>query len=573
MEEKQMVSYPSIEKPWLKYYSDEAKNAQLPKCTIYEYLLNNNREHYKDTALIYFGRRITYGGLIEKIELVAASFVALGVQKGDIVTIQALSIPQVVYMIYALSKIGAIANLVYVTSTADEVMRNLFETKSKVYVTIDSVYNSFKHEFKKEYVQNIVLLSLKDEMNTVAKVMLKLKVKDSYTQRVNNTLDWKAFVSLGANSKTDIAGRNTDPVIMVYTGGTTGKSKGVMLSNYNLNVGALQYLYLGFERKKRFLCVLPPFIAFGLTVTIHMPLSFGLQTALCIAADPTEIGSFVEQYKPNYIICGTAQAEKMMIALDTKRTDLSNLELLGVGGDALPIALERRMNEFLTSRKSKTRIIQGYAMSETSASSTAAVHTIHKQGTVGIPFVYTTIKVVGVDTMDELSYGQNGEICINTPCAMMGYYQNEKETNSILKRHSDGSLWVHTGDIGNIDQDGFVTIVGRIKRMILTQEGNVFHKVFPKILEDKFLEVKGVEAISIVAKQSKETTNDLVAFVVLDMITPEEEALVALDQFATENLERYERPKKYIFLNRLPLTTVGKVNYRMLEQEAEKTKC
>lgn len=341
----------------------------------------------------------------------------------------------------------------------------------------------------------------------------------------------------------------------------------------NLNVGALQYLYLGFERKKRFLCVLPPFIAFGLTVTIHMPLSFGLQTALCIAADPTEIGSFVEQYKPNYIICGTAQAEKMMIALDTKRTDLSNLELLGVGGDALPIALERRMNEFLTSRKSKTRIIQGYAMSETSASSTAAVYTIHKQGTVGIPFVYTTIKVVGVDTMDELSYGQNGEICINTPCAMMGYYQNEKETNSILKRHSDGSLWVHTGDIGNIDQDGFVTIVGRIKRMILTQEGNVFHKVFPKILEDKFLEVKGVEAISIVAKQSKETTNDLVAFVVLDMITPEEEALVALDQFATENLERYERPKKYIFLNRLPLTTVGKVNYRMLEQEAEKTKC
>ena len=489
MEEKELTGYPSIDKPWLKYYSAEAIYTPLPECTMYEYVWNNNKDHLNDMAIVYFGRKFTYKQFFEYVDQTAAAFAKVGVSKGDIVTIQSLSIPQVVFMIYALSKIGAVANLIYATANAAEVKANLAETGSRVLAVMEPMYSELKANISDTDLDAVVVMSIQDEMDLVSKMLYSVASKANKMKPDGKVVTWKHFYTAGKGEVSPNEGRNSDPTIMVYTGGTTGKSKGVMLSNYNLNVGALQYLSLGFERNKTFLCVLPPFIAFGLTVTIHMPLSFGLKTVLCIAADPTEIGTFVEKHKPNYIICGTAQAEKMITSLDAKKTDLSALEFLGVGGDALSISLEKKINTFLASHNSKTRIIQGYAMSETSASSTAAVHTIHKQGTVGIPFVYTNIKIVDTETNRELPYGKKGEICINAPCVMIGYYHNEIETNNIIKTHDDGKLWVHTGDIGYIDQDGFVTIVGRIKRMILTSENNSFHKVFPKILEDKFLKM------------------------------------------------------------------------------------
>lgn len=560
------TGYPSIDKPWMKYYSEEAINAELPKGSIYEYLWENNKSHFDDVALIYFHRKITYRELFENIDKTAAAFSALGVSKGDIVTIQALSLPQVIYMLYALSKLGAISNLIYATLNAKEIAANLKETKSKIYVTIDSIFHSFDIDI--EGLEKVILLSVEDEMNIIAKAAYKLTAKTKVKKKRNNILSWKSFMSLSSSEIILNCSTPRDPVIMVYTGGTTGKSKAVMLSNFNLNIGALQYLPLGFERHKRFLCVLPPFIAFGLIVTVHMPLVFGCETVLGISMDPTEISGFVETYEPNYIICGTAQAEKMMNALKAKKTDLSCLTLLGVGGDALPISLENSINKFLLERNSKTRIIQGYAMSETSASSTAAIHTIHKQGTVGIPFVYTTVKIVDTNTNMELSYGETGEICINAPCVMIGYYQNEEETNSILRRHSDGKIWVHTGDIGSMDEDGFITIVGRMKRMVLVSENSAFHKIFPKLIEDVLLKADGIKAISIVGKPHKEKTNELIAFVVLDERINHGKAMDSLEKLASSRLESYECPAKYVIVEALPLTTVGKVDYLALEKIA-----
>ena len=566
--EKELTGYPSIDKPWLKYYSEEAINAKLPECTIYEYLWENNKDHLNDVALIYFNRKITYKELFENIDKTAKAFVGLGVKKGDFVTIQSLSLPQVIYMIYALSKIGAVANLIYATSTPAEVTENLNETKSKIYVTIDSIYEKLKTQFKTPYLTKTIILSVADDMSSLLKFGFNLKNK---SPKLNNgELSWKAFLNCGVNKEAPVNGKNEDLVVMVYTGGTTGKSKGVMLSNYNLNVAALQYLHLGFERDKTFLCVLPPFIAFGLTVTIHMPLAFGLKTTLCVSVNPTEIGGFVEKCKPNYIICGTAQAEKMMNALEAKNTDLSALNFLGVGGDALPISLENRINEFLEKHGSKTRIIQGYAMSETSASSTAAVHTIHKQGTVGIPFVYTTIKIIDTETNEELPYCKAGEICINAPCVMLGYFKNEEETKNILRKHNDGKIWVHTGDIGSVDEDGFIKITGRIKRMIMTFENGVFHKVFPKLLEDEYLKNKFVKSIAVVGKTNLEKTNDLIAFVVAENGVDKEKLNFELISFTKEKFETYEQPSKFVFVEKLPLTTIGKVDYRALEKEAEK---
>ena len=575
-EEKVLTGYPSIDKPWLKYYSEEAINAKLPECTIYEYLWENNKAHLNDVALIYFGKKITYKTLFENIEKTTSAFVSLGIEKGDIVTIQSLSLPQVIYMIYALSKLGAIANLIYATNTPKEVIENLTETKSKLYVCMDSIFEKFTTKIETEYLEKVILISVVDEMPLVIKTLYRVKSRSAKRKVVQFTIDYKAFLNFSENEKVNIEGKSDDAVIMVYTGGTTGKSKGVLLSNLNMNVAALQYFYCGFERGNVFLSVLPPFIAFGVTVSMHMPLGFGLKTALGVSANPSEIAEFVQQYKPQYVICGTMQAEKMMNVLSNKDVDLSHLICFSVGGDILTPALEEKLNDFFGAHNSAINVAQGYAMSETAAATACSTYTptnrIFKKKTVGIPLVYTIVKIVDTETNKELPYGEQGEICINTPCTMIGYYKNEEETNNILKTHEDGKQWIHTGDIGCVDEEGFIKIVGRIKRIILTFESEVCHKVFPKLLEDSFLGVNGVKNITIVAKAINKTLNELVAFVVLNEDTDNDVMRAILQEFANKNFEPYERPSKYVFVERLPYTVIGKIDYRALEKEAEELK-
>lgn len=555
MTEKKLTGYPSIDKPWLKYYSDEAINAPLPECTMYEYLKEQNKEYLDNVALAYFDKEISYRELFEKIDKAAAAFKALGVSNGDVVTIQSTMLPQVVYMIYALSKIGAVANLIYVTSPAEEVEQNLAETNSKLYIVPDFVYGSLKMNLDSSI--KVVIMTATDE----------LMPQEGKSESNTGIIGWNEFMSFSNSQSCEISGKNEDVVIMVYTGGTTGKSKAVMLTNYAMNTAAVQYGALEFGRHEIFLCLLPPFIAFGLTVTLHVPLIYGTRSIICVSIDPTDISEFVEKYHPHNIVCGTAQAEKMIMSLSEKNIDLSNLKFIGVGGDALSASLENRINEFLSAHGSSAKIIQGYAMSEIAACGTGSVYRIHKKEKAGIPFVHNTIKIVDPDTNKEMSYNEAGEVCFNSPSVMTGYYHNEEETNDMLKWHDDGKLWVHTGDIGSLDEDGFITIVGRIKRMILTSESNVFHKVFPKIIEDKLIKTGYISAVSIVGKPSEARTNDLVAFIVTDS-KDTQSVISALSEFSDTALESYERPIKYVVVDKLPLTTVGKVDYRALEKMA-----
>lgn len=564
------TGYPSIDKPWLKYYPEDAINDKISECTMYEYIRNNNKNHLDDDTILYFGRRFKYREVFAKIDQTAAAFIELGVKKGDIVTIQSLSIPQVVFVVYALSKIGAVANLLFANTSSADVKKNLAETKSRILMVLEPMYNTMKEDLADTSLDAVIVLGIQDEMPILTKVGYTVMIRSKKVKPKGKVMSWEDFFAIGKGKNIEVCGRGQDQVIMVYTGGTTGKSKGVMLSNHSMNVAAKQYLQLGYERKKTLLCVLPPFIAFGMTVTIHMPMSFGVKVALCVSPNPTQISEFVKRYHPDYIICGTAQAENLVISLENKKIDLSNLTFFGVGGDALSLALEKRVNDFLEKKHSKTRIIQGYAMSETAASSTAAVHKIYKSGTVGIPFVYTTVKIVDPNTEKELPYGESGEICINTPCTMMGYYKDEKETENILHTHEDGKLWVHTGDIGIMDEDGFIEIIGRIKRMILVSERDLFHKVFPKLLEDELLRTNIVQSISIVGRANLNTTNDLIAFVVVNNGVTEDQAIKVLKEYANSHLKTFERPARYVVVDKLPLTAVGKVDYRKLEQKAAK---
>lgn len=571
MSEQKLTGYPSVDKPWLKYYSEAAICSKAPECTMYEYICENNAEHLGSNAVTYLGAKITYKKLLSAIDQTAAAFSALGVQHGDVVTIQSLTIPQVIFSIYALSKIGAIANLIYANMDGPAMLASMAETGSRILVIMEPIFKSIKDDLAGTDLKAVIVMRIQDELDAISKVLYNISTKTQKTVAEGCVTPWKDFFNAGQGKEAAVIGRGSDPAIMVYTGGTTGKSKAVVLSNNNLNAAALQYLHLGFERGKTMLCSLPPFIAFGIVVTVHTPLAFGLNTALCVTHDLSEIGSFVQRYKPNYIICGTAQAEKLMANLQRKKIDLSFLRCLSLGGDMLPEKTERVLNGFLISHNAKIRIAQGYAMTETTAAAVGSTRTIgttvYKKGTVGVPFVHTNIKIVDPENGETLKYNESGEICISGPCTMMAYFKNEEETRHILRVHDDGVVWVHTGDIGSIDEDGFITVTGRIKRIILTSENGVFHKVFPKLLEDKFETCDCIDSLAVVGRgrPNDALSHDLVAFVVLKGGSSQAHALSALTAYAEKHFEHFERPREYIFVGRLPRTSIGKIDYRTLE--------
>lgn len=508
--------------------------------------------------------------MFRKIEQCAKSLTALGVKEGDIVTIQTLAIPQTVVLFYALSKIGAVANLIYVTSTETEVNHLLKHTDSRLYVALDGIYEKFPSVLDGTKVEQVILFSLDTEMDWLTRFVYRLSSRKKQPQYGEKVLSWNAFMELTPNQYADAPVDAQRPVAMVYTGGTTGTSKAVVLTSHSINSLVFQYekADMGFARQKIFMDSLPPFIAFGLTVSLHLPLCMGVKSVLIPDPSTENAAKQFLKYKPNYYVAGPAQIEGIFKQPKAKKMNFAFLEILATGGDTLPASREQNINDFLKAHHCTTSVFQGYGMSELAATVCTGKPGVIRFGTVGIPLSDTNAKIIDMESGIELGYGQQGELCIMAPSVMEGYYKDDAETAAILRRHEDDLYWIHTGDIGTIDKDGFLTIVGRIKRMIYTVEGAVYHKVFPKLLEEQFEKLPGVQSAIIVGNSDCAEECSLVAFIVADTNHPVTEA--ELKVFAAENFESYEQHAEYRFIAELPRTKLSKVDYRALEREAQK---
>lgn len=573
MKDKKLTGYPSIDKPWLKYYSEEAIKKRLKPNTIYGHLWENNKEFQDDIALVYFERKYTYRKLFDMIEKCKGSLTALGIQKGDIVTIQTLAIPQTVVLLYALSRVGAVANLIYVSNTEAEVNDILKQTNSRAYFVIDSIYEKFSAVLNNTKVKDVVLFSIDDEMDFFTKTMYWISKKKKSIRTYGRVYSWKTFIKLPASASPADVTDDSIPVAMVYTGGTTGISKAVVLSNRSINELVFQYekSEMGLIRQKVFMNSLPPFIAFGLSFSLHLPLCMGIKTVLIPDPTPQNQGRMFLKYKPNYFVAGPVQIEAIINYHKMDKANLNFVDILATGGDALPQVAENRINDFLKKHNCEATVFQGYGMSELAATVCTGSPTIQRVGTVGIPLPNTSVKIIDTESGKEVSYGQQGEICIYAPSVMLGYYNNMEETSKIIKTHEDGLEWTHTGDIGIMDEDGFLKIVGRIKRMILVRESTdstVYHKIFPKVLEEQIETITGVQTVAIVGDGASADEQKLVAFIVAKKDTAIVENEV--QKFVTENFNEYERPAKYYFVDELPRTKINKVDYRELERRARK---
>lgn len=570
---KELTGYPSIDKPWLKFYSEEAISTEIPRCTIYEYLWKKNKDHLDDIALSYFDRQIFYKEVFENIEKTVKAFSAIGIHAGDIVVMTTVTTPETIYAFYALNQLGAIPNMVDPRTSTEGIKQYIEEVDCEYVLTIDVAYPKIEKAITGTKVKGIIIVSPSDSLPIVKKIFYNaanfLKKK-----KVNNPdmcLTWNEFLKKGKDEKWLPASFKSDSCcVIVHTGGTTGTPKGVMLSNENLNVMALQYQLLGveFDRTQKFLDIMPPFIAYGVVLGIHMPLCLGLTNVLIPQLDPNKFADLIIKYKPAHLLGVPTYFDKLRTSPKMKNVDLEFFESAGAGGDAVTASFESEINTFLKEHHSKYEIAKGYGMTEISSAATACRGTVNKFQSVGVPHLKTTIGIFEPDTDTELMYNQQGEVCLCAPTVMLGYYDNLTETEQILRKHKDGKMWIHSGDIGHIDEDGFLYIDGRIKRLIVRHDG---FKVFPSLIENKLTQSQSVKDCCVIGTSDKAHSQGELPFacVVLnkEYIDKEKSVEKELAKLCEAELPEYAQPVGYKFLDTLPLTPIGKVDYRELEKK------
>lgn len=571
---KELTGYPSIDKPWLKYYSEEAINAPLPECTIYEYLWENNKNHLDDVALIYFGKKITYRKLFENIDKVAQALIFNSVKSGDIVIVAMPSIPEALYSILAINRIGAIANVIHPLAGANEICNYINETKSNFLLMFDDTYNIVWQHLNKTSVRKAVVVSPANSLSILERNLYTIKAHKNNINKYDIIIKWQDFIKIKNNISLPNFLKHDSPAIISHTGGTTGEPKGVVLTNYNIVAEVWQIgCNLPHQRQESMLVVLPPFVNYSLVNGMLEGLAFGFKTILIPNYNPNLFYKYVKQYRPNNINSIPVYWEVLLNDKKIIKTDLSCLKYIAYGGEAMLPEKEEKVNNILSSCGAKCKLIKGLGSTELTSGATITYSDCNVIGSVGIPLVKGNCKIIEPETTLELTYNQEGEICFTGPTLMVGYYENIKATNDIIKIHEDEKRWLHTGDLGYMDTDGVVYVTGRIKRIIMTKgDDEMVTKMFPSRIEQAILHHPNVSICCVVGVSDPSRINRPYAVIVLkNNLTPNSSITTEILQYCRDRLPQYMIPQSsdIRYLDKMPRTSRGKVDYKALEKLAE----
>lgn len=567
-ERKEMTGYPSKDKPWLKYYSEEAINAKLPECSIYEYMYENNKDYPKDIAIIYYGRKISYADLFSNINKTAKAFQAIGVQEGEIVTVALPSIPEALYVVYALNKIGAVANMIHPLAGKNEIINYLNEVSSKVAIVFDKTVEILNEEISKTMVKHAIVVSAGDSLPFGLKQAYMLKNKTVVCNGIYSK--WKTFIKGGEKTELKPCKKEcTSMAIISHTGGTTGEPKGVMCSDYGCNALMWQLLCnFEYKRQECSLNVLPPFVNYSLLESIMAMLTVGFKVVLIPQYEPFCFDKYIRKYRPNHVLSIPAYWVALLEIKNIEKIDMTCLKHIYSGGEALDLYTEKKINHLLKLCGAKTKLYNCLGATEMMAGATIIYDSSYKKNSVGIPMVKVGCKIVKPESNEELSYEKEGEVCFSGETLMMGYYNNVTATEEVVKIHKDGKRWLHTGDIGYIDKDGTLFITGRIKRIILTKgKDGQPTKMFPDRIENAIYTNSSVELCCVVGIPDEIRINYPKAFVVLEKgQEPSEAKKEEIIQTCKAVLPEYMIPDEIEFRDNLPRTERGKVDYRALEK-------
>lgn len=563
-------------RPWIKYYDEEniPANIEYPDCSMVDMILKSAEKWPDNVAYSYYGHKVTYKNFVRKIEKAARALKNYGVKEGDKVTICMPNTPEGITMVYAVNMVGAVCNMVHPLSSEKELEYYIRVAESKYVLVIDAVFDKIYKLRDTADLERIIVVRPSDGLGFLKKKLYRvLHVKQpTLPSSDSRVVLWEDFIANSyfyqGNYHENRSG--SDLAAILYSGGTTGSPKGVMLSNTNFNSLAIQATTMIKQAVPgaSVLSILPIFHGFGLGVSIHTPLCRGLSCVLIPAFSHKQFADILKKNQPT-LITGVPTLFEALINTKLKPNDLECLKSVICGGDALNQTLRTKVNDYLKAHGSPAKIRVGYGLTEATAAICLSPEDATSDGIIGVPFPDDYFKVVKPNTHTAAEKGEEGEICVSGPTVMMGYLKNDEETANTLRVHDDGKLWLHTGDMGRFGDDNCLYFAQRIKRIIISSGYNVY----PTHIESVINSHEAVLTSTVIGVDHPYKGQVPKAFIVLK---PGYKAGKRIEKEIRELLERnipiYALPTSYEFRDKLPTTLVGKVAFKELEEEEKKKK-
>ncbi len=556
--------------PWKDSMGDTPMHLDYFEGSMFEAVEIIAQKYPKNVAFDFMGKSTTYKELVEQIETCAKALKTIGIREGDKVTIAMPNCPQAIYLFYAVNLVGGIANMVHPLSAEKEIEFYLNDSESITAITLDQFYHKFEAIRKNTKIVNIIIASIRDALAEPIRsgYMLTEGRKIQKIPEDAPVIRWKDFMRLSRccfyNYKVQRTG--DDPAVILYSGGTTGTTKGILLTNKNFNALGQQVIAANpmFRPGDKMLAAMPIFHGFGLGVCIHTMLTQGGRCILVPRFTPKTYAKDLVKKRCNFVAGVPTLYEALLRLPDMDGADLSCLKGVFSGGDSLSIELKKKLDKFLYDHKATVQVREGYGTTETVTACCLTPSHMYKEGSIGLPFPDTYIKIVEPGTDRELPYGQEGEILLAGPTVMREYVHHPEETAQALRTHDDGLTWVYTGDLGSMDAQGFVYFKGRAKRMIVTSGYNVYPAQIENILDANEL----VQMSCVIGVPDSYKMQKVKAFIKLvPGVEPSDATRQSILAYCRKQIAKYAMPYDIEFRDDLPKTLVGKVAYRVLEEE------
>ncbi len=555
---------------WEHYYTEKELIVNIPDESLYEYMMNHTKNFDHLAVINYFGKKMSYRVFWDYIDKCARSLKYLGVKEKDVVTICMANTPEAVISFFAINKIGAIVNMIHPLSAEEEMKDYLVSTKSKIVILLNQCYSKVKNIIKETNVKNVIITSPSDFMPVMLNTAYNIirGRKQEKPKKDNMYLFWRDFIKLGNYYDGSIESKASkdDVAVILHSGGTTGTPKSIVLANRCIT-GVNEQAKVFFPEAEvcdSLLLVIPLFHCLGLVVGMFIPVCRGAECILVPEFNAKRFDKLLFKYKPNFLLGVPTLFESLLTNEHLQNADLSYLKCLVCGGDSLSVKRNEVINNFLKEHNTNGKIIQGYGMTETTGPVTFGTHGSNKLGSVGIPLPGNIVRIIDPETKKEVKTNEVGEICINSFVVMDGYLNDDKATNKVLEKYSDGRKYIHTGDLGYMDEDGVIYYVQRIKRIIVSSGYNVYPEYIEKVLKDcKY--VKDACVVGVPHPYKKEIAK---AFIILnDDIEETYTVKKEIMDWAEKNLAHYMLPKEYIYKKEFPKTKMAKTDYRAMQEE------
>ena len=564
--------YPTIDKPWYVNYNKNELEKEIQKRTVFQEVYDNNIKIQKDLALEFFGSKINYSTFFKNIEMTAKAFKEYGIKKGDFVTICAAGIPETVYSFYALSKIGAVANMIAPHFEKKDLIARISDCESDTLIIMDEFYPELKEAIKGSRIKNIIILP------TLNSSMLRFITKTYKIDSFSNELYWNQFIKDGRKQKeTETISYEKDlPLTMVYSSGTTGASKGILLSNDSFQNSIQSYPASGVDisRGQKFYQIIPPWYSTGLSTSIHLPLSYGTSVFM----DPRfERDIFVKNIikaKPNYCVAPTSMYEGF---LDEKLVGNKNLSFFNYpfeGGEPLSNEVASKIEKVFKEHGSNAQLRVAYGQCECGAAITTQTQKAENtRGSVGIPLPGVTIGIFD-EQFNELKYYERGQILANTPCSMIGYYKNEEATKEYFHIDKNGIKWNCTGDIGYIDEKGNLFVQGRATDYSIIDN----EKIYNFDIENILMELDEIKMCDVLEFDNNGTKELAAHIIFTDKVQKEieenpeylEEKLFEIKQYIYERTNNEKMvPHRFKIRKSFPYAKSGKRDVSKIKEEKD----